>query len=224
MQIGGFEPFSLCDFPSRPAAVVFTQGCNFRCPFCHNGGLLAVKAGSIPAGEVLDRLARRRGLLRGVVVSGGEPCVQAGLAGFCRAVKALGLAVKLDTNGSRPSALRGLFAAGLVDFVAMDVKAPPRLYAKLAGVGVEWGVIEESIRILATSGVPHLFRTTVVGTLLSDSDIDEIAGLLPPGARHVRQRFRADLAHDSRLRASLGHATAIQQATTFKGVAHVHSP
>ncbi len=211
-------PFSLCDFPSHPAAVVFAQGCNFRCPFCHNGGLLAMTAGSIPPAEVLDRLARRRDLLHGVVVSGGEPCLQPDLAAFCASVKALGLAVKLDTNGSRPSVLRDLFARRLVDYVAMDVKAPPRLYAKLAGVDVEWDVIQESIRVLAACGVPHQFRTTVVEAILSDEDLEEIAGLLPPGDRLVRQVFRPDLARDPLLR-----SVAVAEIKTQRRIEHVHS-
>jgi pyruvate formate lyase activating enzyme len=223
MEIGGFEPFSLCDFPSRPAAVVFTQGCNFRCPFCHNGELLALKAGTIPAAEVLDRLAQRRGLLQGVVVSGGEPCLQADLAEFCASVKAMGLAVKLDTNGSRPAVLADLLARRLVDYVAMDVKAPPRLYANLAGAPVEWNLIAESIRILAASGVPHQFRTTVVGPLLGDEDLDEIASLLPPGSRHVRQQSRAELARDSHLRAATGPVALIQEIKTSKRSDCVHS-
>jgi pyruvate formate lyase activating enzyme len=218
MQIGGFVPFSLCDFPSRPAAVVFAQGCNFRCPFCHNGGLLAMTNGSIPQAEVLDRLARRRDLLHGVVVSGGEPCLQPDLAAFCASVKALGLAVKLDTNGSRPSVLRDLLTRCLIDYVAMDVKAPPHLYAKLAGVDVEWGVIEDSIRVLAASGVPHQFRTTVVETLLSNEDLEEIASLLPPGAGLVRQEFRPDLARDPLLR-----TVAVAKIKTPRRIEHVHS-
>ncbi len=220
MQIGGFVPFSLCDFPSHPAAVVFTQGCNFRCPFCHNGGLLTLKAGSIPAGEVLDRLARRRGLLEGVVVSGGEPCAQPDLAAFCASVKRLGFAVKLDTNGSHPSALRELLAQGLIDYVAMDVKAPPELYARLAGVEVNWSVIQESLDILAACKVPHHFRTTVVPSLLSEGDLDEIVSLLPARAKHVRQDFRADLARDPALRASTGH---MKTPRAEEGVVCVHS-
>jgi len=211
-------PFSLCDFPSRSAAVVFTQGCNFRCPFCHNGGLLAMTDGLIPDAEVLDRLARRRDLLQGVVVSGGEPCLQPDLAAFCASVKALGLAVKLDTNGSRPSVLRELLARHLVDYVAMDVKAPPHLYAKVAGVDVGWGVIEESIRVLAASGVPHQFRTTVVKALLNDDDVEEIASLLPAGDRLVRQEFRPDLARDPSLR-----IVAVAEIKTPRRIEHVHS-
>jgi pyruvate formate lyase activating enzyme len=211
-------PFSLCDFPSRPAAVVFAQGCNFRCPFCHNGGLLAMTDGSIPQAEVLDRLARRRDLLHGVVVSGGEPCLQPDLAAFCASVKALGLAVKLDTNGSRPSVLRDLLARRLVDYVAMDVKAPPHLYAKLTGVDVEWNVIEQSIRILAASGVPHQFRTTVVGAFLNNEDLEQIANLLPPNERLVRQEFRPDLARDPSLR-----TVAVAKIKTPRRIEHVCS-
>lgn len=211
-------PFSLCDFPSRPAAVVFSQGCNFRCPFCHNGSLLAMGGGRIPEAEVLDRLARRRDLLHGVVVSGGEPCLQPDLAAFCASVKALGLAVKLDTNGSRPSVLRDLLSRRLVDYVAMDVKAPPRLYAKLAGVDIEWGVIEESIRVLAASDVPHQFRTTVVEAFLSEEDLEEIASLLPAGDRLVRQEFRLDLARDPLLRTA-----AVAKIKNPRRIEHVHS-
>ncbi|MEN6575673.1 MAG: anaerobic ribonucleoside-triphosphate reductase activating protein [Phycisphaerales bacterium] len=220
MEIGGFEPFSLCDFPSRPAAVVFTQGCNFRCPFCHNGSLLAMRPGLIPQREILDRLSRRRGLLPGVVVSGGEPCLQSGLAAFCASVKRLRLAVKLDTNGSRPSVLRELLAEGLIDYVAMDVKAPPRLYARLAGVEVDWSVIEESIGVLAACKIPHHFRTTVVPSLLSEKDLEEIVSLLPASAKHVRQDFRADLARDPALRASTDH---MKTPRAEEGVVCVHS-
>jgi pyruvate formate lyase activating enzyme len=223
MEIGGFLPFSLCDFPARPAAVVFTQGCNFRCPFCHNGGLLARKAGSIPTAEVVRRLARRRGLLAGVVVSGGEPCLQADLADFCASVKALGMAVKLDTNGSRPSVLRDVLAGGLVDYVAMDVKAPPARYADLAGVAVAWEVIQESVTILTASGVPHQFRTTVVDPLLRERDLEEIVRLLPAGAVHVRQEFRGELARDPLLRSAAVQRTAIQEINSPVRTEHVHS-
>jgi pyruvate formate lyase activating enzyme len=220
VEIGGFEPFSLCDFPSRPAAVVFTQGCNFRCPFCHNGGLLAMRPGSILQRDILERLSRRSALLGGVVISGGEPCLQSDLAAFCASVKSLGLTVKLDTNGSRPSGLRELLADGLIDYVAMDVKAPPHLYARLAGAEVDWSVIEESISVLAACKVPHHFRTTVVPSLLSEGDLDEIVSLLPARAKHVRQKFRADLARDPALRASAGHT---KTSTAEEGVVCVHS-
>ncbi len=220
MEIGGFLPFSLCDFPSHQAAVVFAQGCNFRCPFCHNGPLLAMTGGSVPQPDVLERLARRRGLLEGVVVSGGEPCLQADLAEFCASVKALGFLVKLDTNGSRPSVLRELLAQGLIDYVAMDVKAPPHLYATLASAEVDWRTIEESIGVLAACSVPHHFRTTVVPSLLSEEDLEEIVSLLPAHAKHVRQKFRADLACDPALRASAGHT---KTSRAQEGAVHVHS-
>jgi len=200
MNIGGYLPFSLSDYPGCPAAIVFTQGCNFRCPFCHNNALIEIKAGSIPATEVLSSLANRRKFLQGVVISGGEPCLQNGIEDFCASVKELGLRVKLDTNGSRPDVLIRLINAGCVDYVAMDVKAPPGRYHVLSGIEVNWNTMEESMRALTASGIPHHFRTTNVTPLLSLKDIGEIVGHLPLGSKHVLQEFRRELARDSWLR------------------------
>ena len=200
MRIGGFLPFTLSDFPGYTAAVVFTQGCNFRCPFCHNGDLLPNGPGRMAEAEVLARLEGRRGRLGGVVLSGGEPTLQPDLPDFCARLKALGFAVKLDTNGSRPAVLRTLFAAGFLDAVAMDLKAPPHAYARLAGVPDAWPVIQDSIRIVAESGITHVFRTTVVPDLLSERDLAEIATLVPASSAHVRQPFRPELALDPALR------------------------
>jgi len=200
MNIGGYMPFSLSDYPGCPAAIVFTQGCNFRCPFCHNDALIEIKAGSIPATEVLSSLVNRRKFLQGVVISGGEPCLQNAIESFCASIKEMGLRVKLDTNGSRPDVLIRLINADYVDYVAMDVKAPPDRYHVLSGVEVHWNTIEESIRVLAASGIPHHFRTTNVTALLSAEDIDEIVGHLPLGSKHILQDFRRELAHDPRLR------------------------
>ncbi len=200
MKIGGYAPFTLSDYPGRPAAIVFAQGCNFRCPFCHNGDLLPDGPGRLPEAEVLARLTRRRGVLTGIVVSGGEPTLQPDLADFCAALKAREFAVKLDTNGSRPDVLRALLATGVVDYVAMDVKAPPARYTQLAGVPVAWTLVAESIRLVAQSGVPHEFRTTVVPALLADRDLAAIRALLPLSSRHVQQAFRPESARDPALR------------------------
>jgi pyruvate formate lyase activating enzyme len=200
MKIGGLVPFTLSDFPGRVAAVVFTKGCNFRCPFCHNGGLLAAEGDTMPESDVLAFLAGRRSRLGGVVISGGEPTLQADLADFCRKVKALGLAVKLDTNGSRPDVLAALFAEDLVDFVAMDVKAPASGYDRLAGVHVPMARLWESLNLIAASGLPHQFRTTYVPTLLSTDDLQAIHAALPAGSPHKVNAFRADLALDPDLR------------------------
>jgi pyruvate formate lyase activating enzyme len=196
VRIGGLTPFTLSDFPGRAAAVVFAQGCNFRCPYCHNGALLPDAPGRLPETEVLAWLDRRRGRLGGVVVSGGEPTLQADLPQFCAALKARGFAVKLDTNGSRPGVLRDLLRGGLLDYVAMDVKAPPASYHRLAGVPVVWTALAESIEVLAASRIPHHFRTTVVPALVSDADLRAIRALLPAASRHVSQPCRLDLARE----------------------------
>jgi pyruvate formate lyase activating enzyme len=173
-------------------AIVFTQGCNFHCPFCHNSSLLPMDADSlISEDEVFCFLHKRRNLLEGVVISGGEPCLQDDLAGFCRQVKDMGFGVKLDTNGSRPEVIDGLLAENLVDFIAMDIKAPlPRL-AALTGTTLNGPQICRSISLIAESGVDHLFRTTDVAPLLSSEDHRGIKELVPPGSPHVVQPFVA---------------------------------
>ena len=205
MRFGGFQPFTLCDFPGRTAAIAFTQGCNFRCPFCHNGALLPLLVPEeqlVPESVVLDHLRRRRGQLEGLVVTGGEPTLQQALPTFLRRVKALGFLVKLDTNGSRPAMLKALLDEKLVDFVAMDVKAPLHKYALLAGVEAPALSIEESIAVIKWSGVEHHFRTTRVPGLLSSSDLQIIEHALPAGSTHVIQRFRPEHALDTALRAT----------------------
>lgn len=191
MRIGGLLKFSLIDFPGRIAAVIFTQGCNFRCPFCHNRELVIPSCfqPALPEEEITSFLLKRRGTLSGVVVTGGEPTLHSDLPEFLARVKALGYAVKLDTNGSRPGMLRQVLERGLADFIAMDIKAPLERYHELAGVEVERGDIEESIRLICASGVDHLFRTTVVRPLLSDDDLLRIRAALPQPPRHILQDF-----------------------------------
>lgn len=200
LTIGGYEPFSLSDYPGHPSAVVFAQGCNWRCPFCHNPGLLEVRAAGAPAapgrpeleaGAVLTRLRERRGWLGGVVVSGGEPTVQGDeLPGFLAAVKAMGYRTKLDTNGSRPEVLAGVLGAGLADYVAMDIKAPgdSRRYALLAGVEVDLEAVRRSAALIVASGVEHHFRTTWAQGWLEEADRPGILAMVPAGSRHVWQR------------------------------------
>lgn len=206
LVVGGLQRFSLCDFPARVAAVVFTQGCNFRCPFCHNGQLIPQQpsrtepGSTVALSDVFDFLRSRVGRLDGVVVSGGEPTIQPGLARFLGEVRRLGFDVKLDTNGSRPGVLAALLADKLVDYVAMDIKAPLAGYARLAGCRVSTESVLQSIELLAASGVEHEFRTTVVDALLDDADLVAIEALVPPGSVHRRQRFVAENALDPRLR------------------------
>lgn len=207
MRFGGFQPFTLSDFPGRTAAIAFTQGCNFRCPFCHNGTLLPLLAPEenlVPESVVLNCLHRRKGQLDGLVVTGGEPTLQEALPTFLRRVKAMGFLIKLDTNGSRPVMLKTLLDEELVDFVAMDVKAPPNKYALLTGIAAPTPTIEESIAAIKWSGVEHHFRTTHVPGLLSASDLQSIEQALPTGSTHVIQRFRPEHALDASLRAAAG--------------------
>lgn len=201
MKIGGLQPFTASDFPGRMAAIVFTQGCNFHCPFCHNGSLLPMDAdGLIGEDMVFGFLQKRQKLLDGVVISGGEPCLQEDLAGFCRQVKEMGFAVKLDTNGSRPAVIEGLLAENCVDFIAMDIKAPLSRLAELTGTASYGPQISRSISLIAASGVDHLFRTTDVRTLLSSEDLRAIKEMVPPGSRYIVQPFVAKNALAASLR------------------------
>lgn len=201
MTIGGLNKLSLSDYPGHSAAVVFTQGCNYRCPFCHNGALIAAQGDlRIDGAEVLAFLRQRAGLLDAVVVSGGEPTLQPDLAQFLERVRELGLKTAIETNGSRPDVLAELLRQGLLDFVAMDIKAPPGKYPLLSGVPAASDEVLRSAILVAESGVPHQFRTTWVKALLSAEDIEMIRGILPAGSDYRVQEFRAQNALDPSLR------------------------
>jgi pyruvate formate lyase activating enzyme len=201
MKIGGLQPVTASDFPGRMAAIVFTQGCNFHCPFCHNGSLLPMDADAmIGEDTVFVFLQKRQKLLDGVVISGGEPCLQDDLAGFCRQVREMGFAVKLDTNGSRPEVIKTLLDENCVDFIAMDIKAPLSRLPELTGTVSQGPQIRRSISLIAASGVDHLFRTTDVTPLLSSEDHRSIQELVPPGSLHVVQPFIAKNAMAQSLR------------------------
>lgn len=176
------QKLTLLDYPGKTAVTVFTPGCNFRCPFCHNADLVtsvdASPAGpsAISPGDVFAFLDRRRGLIDGVCVTGGEPCMQPGLTDFCSHVHSQGFEVKLDTNGSFPERLRDLAEAGLVDYVSMDVKNTLGRYAETIGV-LEFDPtpVEQSIAYLLEGHVPFEFRTTVVRELHTADDLRGIA-------------------------------------------------
>ena len=165
MQIHGFSKTTLLDYPEHIAATVFTGGCNFCCPFCHNGELV-LDPGCQPVvseEEVLAYLKKRQGILQGVCVTGGEPTLQKDLKEFLQKIKELDYPVKLDTNGYRPGVLWELLREHLIDYVAMDIKASRENYASAAGLKqIDLSRVEESIGILKSSGIPYEFRTTVV--------------------------------------------------------------
>jgi pyruvate formate lyase activating enzyme len=201
MVIGGFQKFSLSDFPERISAIVFTRGCGFRCPYCHNPELVDPSR-YVPAlsyETVLSFLESRRGLLQGVVVSGGEPTIHDDLPDFLAAIKGMGFVVKLDTNGSNPSILEQLIAQGLCDYIAMDLKAPLESYSRLVGVRVDSGAIRRSLDLVIGSGLPHEIRTTYVESLLSDEDMIEIGKAAKGCEKFYLQLYRATKSLDSAL-------------------------
>lgn len=163
-MIAGLQKMTLLDYPGKVACTVFLQGCNFRCPFCHNSGLLgAAEQPPIAQEELLAFLRKRQGILDGVCITGGEPTLQKELSGLIEKIKALGFAVKLDTNGYRPDVLKVLVSRGLVDYVAMDIKNCPEQYARTVGLSqLEISKIEESMVFLMEGELDYEFRTTVV--------------------------------------------------------------
>ncbi|RLC97534.1 MAG: anaerobic ribonucleoside-triphosphate reductase activating protein [Chloroflexi bacterium] len=193
MKLKGWVRTSLIDYPGHIATVLFTGGCDFRCPMCHNADLV-LRPGELPTlplEEVWDFLSRRARLMDGVAITGGEPTLQADLLPFLRQVRALGLDVKLDSNGYNPDVLASLLDGGLVDYVAMDVKAPPAKYPRLAGLAdLDLQRIEQSVALLRGGNVSYEFRTTVVPGLLDVEDIEEIARWIAGAERYVLQQFR----------------------------------
>ena len=194
MLIAGLQKLTLLDYPGQVACTVFTGGCNFRCPYCHNAPLvLPERMAEEPGGAeaVLRFLEKRRGVLDGVAVSGGEPLLQAGLAEFLRAVCAMGYRVKLDTNGSFPERLRALVEEGLVDCVAMDVKNAPALYAETAGLAlVDISAVERSRDYLLSGAVEYEFRTTLVRGLHTPESVRAAAEWIAGARAYYLQQFR----------------------------------
>lgn len=176
MKIGGLIKFTLIDFPGRPAAVVFTQGCNFRCRYCHNPELVYPHLFAEPVAmeEIYSFLKRRQGTLEGVVVSGGEPTLHEDLPAFMADLKAMGYATKLDTNGTRPDMLRELLDKKLLDYIAMDIKAPLEKYSLITGVDFNPEVLKQSMDLIRQSGLEYEFRTTYDKEVLTDADISTI--------------------------------------------------
>ena len=194
-MIKGFIETSFVDWPGRSCAVVFTGGCNFRCPFCHNHPLVTrpQEMEDIGPEKVLSRLEGLKKWLGGVCVTGGEPTLHKGLPGLLARLKGAGFAVKLDSNGTNPGMLAELIGRGLVDMIDMDVKAPlddEEAYARAAGVRPDLAAVRESVSLLAASPVPHRFRMTVVPGLHRREDIRRWRAGLPPGAEVKLQNFR----------------------------------
>jgi len=191
MNIGGWQKLSLVDFPGKIATIVFTNGCVFRCSFCYNPDLVVGPfPARIPEEEFFAFLEKRKGKIEGVVITGGEPTVQADLVDFMRKIKAMGFAIKLDTCGYISDRVKEALASGAVDYVAMDIKAPLEKYSLVTNIPVETDRILESIRLIIDSGIPHEFRSTLVEGIHEPDDIIKRAQLIEGADAYYLQRFR----------------------------------
>lgn len=196
MKIGGFLPTTLLDYPEKLACTVFTYGCNFRCPFCQNGSLVlgtpsgVSDASTYRSSDILERIEKRKNILEGVCITGGEPTLQKDLSDFLREIKNLGLLVKLDTNGSRPDVVKSLYQEGLIDYVAMDVKSSKENYPAVSGISkLSIVAIEESVEFLMHSGIAYEFRTTLVKGLHTYADMEAIAAWLNGAEKYYLQSY-----------------------------------
>ncbi len=190
MKIGGFQKMTVLDYPGKVACTVFTHGCNLRCPFCHNARLVVRDEDLIDENEILSYLNKRRGILDGVCISGGEPTLQSDLFDFMKKVKDLGMLIKLDTNGTCPDKLQYAIDNGLVDYVAMDIKNCREEYAKTCGLSkMDISKIEKSVEILMQSGIDYEFRTTVTKELHTPDDFAKIGQWIKGAKRYYIQSF-----------------------------------
>ena len=192
MKISGFQKMTLLDFPGRVACTVFTAGCNLRCPFCHNAALVTHidESASFSEEEILDYLKKRKGLLDGVCITGGEPLLQAGIEDFIAKIKAIGYAVKLDTNGFYPEKLISLVKGGLVDYVAMDIKNSKEKYAQTTGVeDIDINAVEKSVEFFLQGNIDFEFRTTIVNELHTVEDIALIGEWIKGAPKYFLQNF-----------------------------------
>jgi len=208
MIIGGLQKFSLLDYPGCVSAIVFTQGCNFRCQFCYNPMLVwPTEVGKLKYAQATEQqkdhpeisedglfvfLRSREGKLDAVVITGGEPCLQKDLLKFVRKIKKLGFLVKIDTNGSYPETLAMLIREKLVDYIAMDLKAPADKYEEVTGFKADFQKINKSVKMIMAGGLPYEFRTTVVPGLLDKSDIAEMGKIIKGADKWYLQKFKSD--------------------------------
>ena len=203
MIIGGLEKLTLLDYPDHLAAIIFTGGCNFRCHFCYNPLLVLPREGRdkknkekgfspISTENLFLFLKERFGRLEGVVITGGEPTLHPDPPSFIKEIKDMGYLIKLDTNGTNPEMLQKLIAAGLLDYLAMDLKAPFSKYEDAVGVKVDCNNLRKSVKIIMASGLPYEFRTTVVPGLLEKKDFSEMGEIIKGASKWYLQKFKSD--------------------------------
>ena len=203
MNLGGYQKLTLIDYPGKIATTVFTVGCSFRCPFCHNPELVLGKklnGGKILEDEFFEFLKKRKGKLEGVCITGGEPTIQKDLIEFIQKIKKLGFKIKLDTNGTRPDVLKKLLDLKLLDFVAMDIKNQPRKYNQTTGTKGDIQRIKLSVDLIMNSKLPYEFRTTVVPGLHTQKDFEEIAKWIGGAKSYYLQEYREQVILDLKLK------------------------
>lgn len=192
MTFGGWQKISLLDFPGKIASVLFTNGCVFRCSFCYNPGLVEPPFTTVIKEDIiLKYLADRTKVLEGVVITGGEPTIHADLPEFLKKVKSLGFPVKLDTCGYLPQVLERFIGEKLIDYIAMDIKAPLTQYAAITRIPVNTDLISKSINIIMSSGIPYEFRSTLVEDVHSAEDIVKMAQMISGADIYYLQSFQA---------------------------------
>lgn len=189
LKISGFNKLTLLDYPDHTACIIFTQGCNYKCPFCHNASLIdSSKDGNYDEEEILKFLIKRKNVLEGICISGGEPLIQKGLKEFLIKIKDIGYKIKIDTNGSYPEVLKDLIDNKLVDYVAMDIKNDLGNYKKTTGI-TNTDNVKKSIEILLNSNIDYEFRTTIVKELHSIDNIVNIAKMIKGTKKYYLQKF-----------------------------------
>ena len=192
MNIHGFQKTTLLDYPGKVACTVFTAGCNLRCPFCHNAFLVTEidPSNRFEQSELLDYMKKRRTILDGVCITGGEPLLYADTLDFIKEIKDIGLSVKLDTNGSFPDRLKNAIDSGMIDYIAMDIKNSPKKYPLTVGIAdFDISPIIESIELIRKSNIQHEFRTTVVKEFHNIEDFTEIGTLISGNEHYFLQNF-----------------------------------
>lgn len=189
MLIAGFQKLSMVDYPQRPCAVVFTPYCNFNCTYCHNYHILKSDTPLIDEDEVVEYLQKRKDVLDAVVISGGEPTLQQNLEQFIRMIKQMGYLVKLDTNGTKPEIIKSLITQQLIDYVAMDIKAPESKYDAVTQTTCDIGAIRRSIFYLRNTGIAHEFRTTFAPEL-SKEDVLGLSDMIAGAEKFYLQQYR----------------------------------
>lgn len=192
IYFGGWQKFSMIDFPGKTSAVLFTQGCQFRCPFCHNPDLINSSNKTTPLikkEEIINFLKTRIGKLDGVVITGGEPTLHTGLINFLSDIKKMGFLIKLDTNGSNPQAIIEALEKKLIDYIAMDYKSPLAKYQLTTNSKIDIKLIKNSIEIIMNSDIPYEFRTTITKKQLSKEDLLKIGQELKGAQKYVLQKF-----------------------------------